>query len=125
MSRWNNFGISVSDKDAVDDIEEALESLGLKVWDARDDNLMATDFGSDDGVGSNEVKSALRSHMDGINGFVAVNANDTSDTADGRTYKVENGSWERGRSTHSGGESTRRDWHGISFEGVRVDGGKY
>lgn len=123
MSSWHNYGIAVTDEDVLDDVVEALEETGLDIYSARS-NVKATDFGPEN-VSVSEVKRALRPFRgEGVSGFISVNANDTSDTAEGQIYKVEKGSWEKGRSKWSGAESTRRNWMGLSYNGVRVDGGK-
>lgn len=125
MSHWNNYGVSVTDTSRTEDIKNALEELGLKVWTDRDDNVHGTDFAGGSGsVSTDEVKQALSRFMDSINALVQVDANDTSDTAYGQVYEVDGSSFERGESRRSGGESTRRDWYGISHDGVTVDGGK-
>lgn len=124
MTKWYNFGISVEDEEASSELVEELKSLELNVYSQRDSVVKATENARR--IDRSDVMDAIRSYSQVVEAVVVVNANDTSDTASGKAYEfTESGKMEQVRSDHSGSESTRRNWHGISRSGVRVTGGKY
>lgn len=124
MTSWHTYGVALTDDASPEDIVETLEATGLHVYASRSGSVKATERGSTS-VSTGTVKRALRSHHDEITGFIAVSANDTDDTASGQVYEVDGQSFEKGRTRRSGDPSSRRNWHGITFDGVRIDGGKY
>lgn len=124
MTKWYNFGISLKDEKVLSELVEELESLELSVYSQRDGSIKATENARR--IDRNDVMDAIQSYSQSVEAVVVVNANDTSDTASGKAYELtDSGQLEQVRSDHSGGESTRRNWHGISTAGVRVTGGKY
>lgn len=123
MTKWYNYGVALKDESVRDDVIAALEDCGLSVYSDRGSGVKATGNARD--IDTDSVKSALRPLFDDITGFIFVSANDTSDTASATVYEVQDGSLEQVRSDYSGGESTRRNWFGVSYGGVSVDGGKY
>lgn len=124
MSSWNNYAVKVTDEKKADEIRSTLEQLGLNTW-GTDTEISATDFGGGD-VSSKEVKRALSQYAGGeVTALIHVSANDTSDTASGRAYSCDGGSFTKERSEMSGGESTRRNWYGINYNGISMGGGKF
>lgn len=124
MSSWNNYGVKFTDKDAYDG---AQEHVGRFIINTDDDSLVIelTDFSADGELGIGDLKHRLSGHLDNVSGVVHVSANDTSDTASGRAYDVDEGSFEMVRTQHSGDQDSRHNWPGLSYDGMRIRGGKY
>lgn len=119
--------MSVTDESVLDAVTETLESsFDMSCWH-EDLGVVGTTFaGGPRRVSGSEVEDALRSFSEVISGVVIVSANDNSDTASGTVYEVDDdGGFEKTRTRNSGGPNTRRNWPGISLDGIRVDGGKY
>jgi nitrogen regulatory protein PII len=123
MSRWTNIGIAqIGNKDKV---EEILNEEGLKTR-VVDDGVKATTFSAENRhLRMSDIKDIVRENKEFNDAIVIiVDANDTSDAADGKAFRVNGSELERISSKSSGGESTRRNWYGISKGGVNVDGSK-
>lgn len=123
MTKWYNYGVCIDDESVREDVVTALEEEGLKIIANGDDGVKGTETSRD--IDTDAVKSALRPYFDGISAIIFVTANDTSDTASATVYEVDGSSLDQVRSEHSGGTDSRYDWHGVSYNGLRVNGGKY
>lgn len=126
MSKWKNYGIPVSSEGVKSEIVRELKEIeGMGAFET-EGGVIATVNLSENSFDCNDVKQLLRREfINKITGLVCVSANDTSDTASGAIYKVEDGEFVKSRTESSGGPSSRRNWPGIRYDGIKVSGGKY
>lgn len=118
MTFWTNAKIRTDDPEAVAEIAEAVVSGDPEPRiDQRESAVFICSIPDFD------ENVLLRRASQYASSAVVVDANDTADTAAGTAYDLENGV-NRLRSRGCNPDE-RRDWHGISYDGLRVDGGKY
>lgn len=124
MTSWMNYGICVTDDTTREKIIHDLEELGIIIVGETAEGIVATQKSRSE-VPQKDLKQILLSYEPNVSGFIQVSANDTSDSATGTIYSVTENNIEKMRTESSGGESTRRNWFGVSYNGVTVDGNKY
>lgn len=123
MTKWYNFGVSVSDASVVSEIVDELEEAGLGIYASKDRKVKATENARR--VESETILNALESYGSAVNSVIVVTANDNADTASARVFEMQDGQLEQVDSEHSGSTDSRYNWHGVTKDGVRVNGGKY
>jgi hypothetical protein len=123
MSKWYNYGIYVSDEESLQEIATSLEALGMIIYHKNANYIKATESARN--IEPKEIKNKLEQFADEISAVIHITANDTADTATGTIYELKNGAFEKTRSKFSGGDDSRYDWLGLSYNGLNVDGGKY
>lgn len=123
MTKWFNFGVSLTDDSVRSEIENDLREYGLRVYGNREGQVKATENARE--VEESAVLDLLESYSDSISSVIVVTANDNADTASGVAYTVEDGVITQSRTEHSGGTDSRYDWYGMREDGMSVDGGKY
>lgn len=123
MGGWVNYGICIADETKQDEIIEAVEETGLIVYSTNEAGFKCTESMHKTELDS--FKSTIRPFLDSISAILYVEANDTDGTASGTIYTVRDGSLLSAESEHSGGEDSRHHWSGITYDGLRIDGGRY
>jgi long-subunit acyl-CoA synthetase (AMP-forming) len=124
MTKWYNYGVIVTDDGSFSEIVTALESLGMIVYSERNKCIKATESARN--INPKQIEKTLKNFSNHISVVISVTANDTSDTASGIVYEInDNGTFEKIRSELSGDEDSRYNWRGISHSGLSIDGGKY
>jgi hypothetical protein len=124
MTRWANYGVCIADESVRGELLEAVRDAGLVILADKDAGIVMSKKSSLE-LEKRDVMDILQEYISGVSGLIYVSANDTSDTARGNVYAVNDGEFERVCSEYSGGDSGRYDWIGISYNGLQVDGGKY
>lgn len=122
MTKWYNYGICITDESIREELINELENIGMVLIADQENGIKVSENARK--VDEDEIERAISQFIHGVSSVIFITANDTSDTARGKVYEVEENSLKQIRSGHSGGEDTRYEW-GISNKGMTVDGGKY